>query len=52
MITRLFVRFERVGLTGEYCYASGKAGTAPGGEDAPAEEPVGTFEALIYLFSF
>jgi hypothetical protein len=51
-ITRLFVLFEGVGFAGEYCDASGEAGAAPGGEDAPGEEPVGAFEALIYFFFF
>ena len=49
-ITRLFVLFEGLGFAGECCDASGEAGAAPGGEDAPAEEPVGAFEVLIYFF--
>jgi hypothetical protein len=51
-ITRSLVLFECVGFAGEFCYAPGEAGTTPGGEDTPAEEPVGAFEVIIRFFIF
>ena len=46
-VARLFVLFERSGFAGQFCDTSGEARAAPGGEDAPAEEPVGAFEVPV-----